>query len=146
MPHSKGVMRTNPATRDRFRHGDPREDGFIFDNYDMENIQPNGFIHEQWRSPGNFYKKYKALTIKVNKWLNNKKLKAGCRHCGYKKYAVALVWHHVDPSKKEGAINKMKKNTLGRFKKIVLEIRKCIILCSNCHAAEHQKLREKNEN
>ena len=48
--------------------------------------------------------------------------------------------------KKEGAINKMKKNTLGRFKKIVLEIWKCIILCSNCHAAEHQKLREKNEN
>ena len=143
MPHSKGVMRTNPSTGDRFRHGEIRKDGFIFDHYNMGLVR-NGYFNEQWRSPKNFKKKYKALTIKVNKWLNNKKLKVGCQHCGYKKHSIALVWHHVDPSKKEGEINKMKKNTLNRFKKIVLEIWKCIVLCANCHNVEHQRLRDLN--
>ena len=141
--HSKGVMRTNPDTGDRFRHGDLREDGFIFDHYNIGLVR-NGFVGEQWRSPKNFKKKYKTLTIKVNKWLNNKKLKAGCKHCGYKKHAVGLVWHHIDPSTKEGEINKMKKNTLSRFKKVVLEIWKCIVLCATCHNVEHQRLRDLN--
>ena len=29
----KNKMRLNPETGDRFRHGDLREDGFVFDHY-----------------------------------------------------------------------------------------------------------------
>ena len=32
MPHSKGVMKVNPSTGERFRHGEIRKDGFIFDD------------------------------------------------------------------------------------------------------------------
>ena len=140
MPHSKGVMRTNTATGDRFRHGEIRKDGFIFDHYDMGVVR-NGYFNEHWRSPENFNKKYKNLSDKVSSWLDKKKLKKGCQHCGYKKHAVGLVWHHVDPSIKEKEISAMKKNTLSRFKKIILETWKCMILCATCHNVEHQRLR-----
>ncbi len=146
MPHSKGVMRINPATGDRFRHGEIREDGFIFDHYDMGMVLRDGSIFEHWRSPTSFNKKYVALADKVVKWLDKKKLRRGCQHCSYKKHAVALVWHHVDPTTKENDVSSMKKNNLKRFKKIILEIWKCIVLCANCHNVEHQRLRTKNEN
>ena len=125
----------NSATGDRFRWGDVREDGFIFDSH--------------WRSPESFNKRCDNNKIrkanfsnKVSAWLDKKKLHKGCQHCGYKKHAVALVYHHTDPSTKKGDISTMHKNTFSRFKKIVLEIWKCIVLCANCHNVEHQRLRE----
>ena len=125
----------NSATGDRFRWGDVREDGFIFDHH--------------WRSPESFNKRCdnnktrKAnFSNKVSAWVDKKKLHKGCQHCGYKKHAVALVYHHTDPSTKKGDISTMHKNTFSRFKKIVLEIWKCIVLCANCHNVEHQRLRE----
>ena len=144
MPHSKGVMRINPKTGDRFRWRDVREDGFIFDHYEMGIIRKNGYIKEHWRNLKNFKKRFivkSNFSNKVSAWLDNKKLHKGCQHCGYKKHAVGLVWHHVDPSTKEGEISAMKKNTLTRFKKVVLEIWKCMILCATCHNVEHQRLR-----
>ena len=141
----KNKMRLNPETGDRFRHGDLREDGFVFDHYNMGVVR-NGYFNEQWRSPKNFKKKYKPLTSKVIKWLDNKKLRKGCQHCGYKKHAIALQWHHVDPSTKEGSISEMKKNTLTRFKKIVKETWKCIVLCANCHLIEEKKIRDNKKN
>ena len=144
MPHSKGVIRINPKTGDRFRWRDVREDGFIFDHYDMGRILQNGYIHEHWRNPKNFNKRFDAkanFSDRVSKWLDKKKLHKGCQHCGYKKYAVGLVWHHVDPSIKEKEISAMRRNTLSRFKKIVFEIWKCIVLCAVCHNVEHQRLR-----
>lgn len=126
MPHSNG---------NHFKWGDVREDGFIFDSH--------------WRSPESFNKRGDNNKIrkanflkKVNAWVDKKKLHKGCQHCGYKKYAVALVYHHTDPSTKKGDIGTMQKNTLSRFKKIVLEIWKCIVLCANCHNVEHRRLRK----
>ena len=144
MPHSKGVMRINPKTGDRFRWRDVREDGFIFDHYDMGIIGKNGYIKEHWRNLKNFNKRFYAkanFSDRVSAWLDKKKLHKGCQHCGYKKHAIALVYHHTDPSTKEGEISAMQKNTLSRFKKIVFEIWKCIVLCHNCHHVEHQRLR-----
>ena len=144
MPHSKGVMRINPKTGDRFRWRDVREDGFIFDHYDMGLIGKNGYFKEHWRNLKNFNKRFDVksnFSDRVSAWLDNKKLHKGCQHCGYKKHAVGLVWHHVDPSIKEKEISAMRRNTLTRFKKIVFEIWKCIVLCAICHNVEHQRLR-----
>ena len=112
-------------------------------------ILKNGFVGEQWRSLKKFNKKYKqnakrkeTLKEKVIKWLDNKKILKGCQHCGYKEHAIALQWHHVDPSTKEGAISEMKKNTLSRFKKVIKETWKCIVLCANCHLIEEKKIRD----
>jgi 5-methylcytosine-specific restriction endonuclease McrA len=134
-----------------YKQGDIREDGFIFDHYDLKVVLSNGKVKEHWRSPVNFKKREKdrtkrkkIFTIKVIKWLDNKKLRKGCQHCGYKKHAIALQFHHIDPSTKENSISEMHKNTLPRFKKIVKEIWKCIILCANCHLIEEKKIRERN--
>ena len=146
----KGKMRLNPETGDRFRQRDVRKkDNWVFDHYNMGVILNNGFVGEQWRSLKKFNKKYKkkeALKQKVIKWLDKKKLRKGCQHCGYKKYAIALQWHHVDPSTKKGSISEMHKSTLIRFKKVVKEIWKCIILCANCHLIEEKKIRDNKKN
>lgn len=64
-------------------------------------------------------------------WLNSYKVEKGCENCGYNKHGCALDFDHIDPSKKEFTIQS---NGLSRpLKKIIEEVRKCRILCSNCH-------------
>ena len=61
-----------------------------------------------------------------------------CKHCGYKKYQGALQFHHMDPKEKDPKLFKRLKN----FKKIKVELDKCILLCANCHAEEHERIRK----
>ena len=64
------------------------------------------------------------------------KLLAGCSLCGYNKCAEALCFHHSDPSTK--SISQLARKGLP---KVMEEIKKCIVLCANCHAEEHVKKR-----
>jgi hypothetical protein len=55
-----------------------------------------------------------------------------CRLCGYDRYIGALQFHHLDPSEKRLALG-------GGGATLAIEMlrresRKCILLCSNCHA------------
>ena len=68
-----------------------------------------------------------------------KKLK--CVKCGYDKHPAALDFHHKNPKKKEAQIAQMA--ITGSWAKMLEEIKKCIVLCSNCHRIEHYKLRRK---
>ena len=77
----------------------------------------------------------KRLKAKHREFIQRVKMKKGCTHCGYNKYHGALHFHHIEP-----------KGTGGRavypqwsITKIKREMRKCIILCANCHAEEHAK-------
>lgn len=56
-----------------------------------------------------------------------------CNNCGYNKSLRALVFHHVNPSKKEFGIAS---NYRG-WDKTKKELDKCVLLCSNCHMEEH---------
>ncbi len=58
----------------------------------------------------------------------------GCQKCGYKKCTAALEFHHRDPSMKKFAVMKGFNKDIDIIKQ---EIRKCDILCSNCHNEEH---------
>tara|TARA_B110000908_G_C9806135_1_gene250802 strand:- start:20 stop:415 length:396 start_codon:yes stop_codon:yes gene_type:complete len=60
-----------------------------------------------------------------------------CSACGYKKYHGALQFHHMDPTQKDPKEFKRGKNW-ERFK---AEIDKCVLLCANCHAEEHERIR-----
>jgi hypothetical protein len=63
------------------------------------------------------------------------KLKIGCSRCGYKNSSSALHFHHL--GNKANNISKM--CSQGRsMDSIWTEIDKCICLCSNCHAEEHE--------
>ena len=55
-----------------------------------------------------------------------------CEICGYFKCNAALELHHLDPSKKQLSFAGIRANPKA-WKTIVNELRKCVLLCSNCH-------------
>ena len=61
-------------------------------------------------------------------WLNYLKVKCGCYICGYKTNAHALQFDHVGVKTRQVS-NLVKSKITNLFK----EIRKCRILCANCH-------------
>lgn len=66
---------------------------------------------------------------KVQNFVTRVKLRYGCRLCGYKKCGAALHFNHLSQDQKK--INVSKCRTFESVKK---EMRKCEILCANCHA------------
>lgn len=56
-----------------------------------------------------------------------------CIRCGYSKCLKALEFHHVDPNEKEFTIS----NDHFKLSEAVEEIKKCILICSNCHRELH---------
>lgn len=66
------------------------------------------------------------------------KYKGGkCESCGYNKSLTALQFHHMKPEHKDFAIGGNHNRTFDTLKK---EVDKCKLLCSNCHAEEHERL------
>lgn len=57
-----------------------------------------------------------------------------CLRCGYNNCIDALVFHHVDPSKKETQIAS---GNIKSWDRIKVEIDKTIMLCSVCHIEFH---------
>jgi hypothetical protein len=55
-----------------------------------------------------------------------------CKLCGYSRYQGALQFHHLDPSSKEFTISRG--GVTRAFQELRAEARKCVLLCSNCHA------------
>lgn len=61
-----------------------------------------------------------------------------CYICQYDKYIGALDFHHLDPTKKDFSIGKLKNYSFSD--KIKNELDKCILVCSNCHREIHAKI------
>jgi hypothetical protein len=90
--------------------------------------------------------KIKARNKSVVKCRNKKKqilveYKGGqCEHCGFKTEIMSVYdFHHKDPKNKDFAISSRQ----GYCKSIELaklEVDKCLLLCRNCHAIEHDRL------
>lgn len=59
-----------------------------------------------------------------------------CQICGYDKCDSALELHHIDPSKKEFSFAGFRAAPRA-IDKIRDELKKCILLCSNCHREVH---------
>lgn len=68
---------------------------------------------------------------KRQKLLDEYKTDQGCIDCGYNKDARALDFDHTDPSLKYQGISEMVSNR--SWAKILEEVAKCEIRCSNCH-------------
>lgn len=65
-----------------------------------------------------------------------KKFGGKCCRCGYSRNSAALTWHHLDPKKKSFDLD-MRSLSNRSDAAIALEVAKCILLCTNCHAEEH---------
>ena len=70
-------------------------------------------------------------------WLTDLKMSLKCIKCGESRHWV-LEFHHRDPSKKEGSISRLLRG--GSKKKVLEEIKKCDVLCANCHRTRHAKI------
>lgn len=77
----------------------------------------------------------------LSSFVNRYKLFCGCKKCGYKKCPEALAFHHKDPKVKESDISRMVSN-IKTLIEIKNEIRKCVVLCANCHIEEHLETKE----
>ena len=57
-----------------------------------------------------------------------------CSKCGYNKNEASLCIHHLKKADKEFDWNKLRLRT---WKTIENEIKKCILVCANCHGEIH---------
>ena len=94
-------------------------------------------------------------------WLRKIKTSKGCEKCGYNESPVALDFAHINPREKHlamvmrsggnGIINlytricivDKEKNTLY-LKELIAEVRKCKIICKNCHVIQTYNNKEFN--
>jgi hypothetical protein len=95
-----------------------------------------------------YYLANKAKTLVANaktrkeakdKWIAFKSA-LKCTKCGFS-HVATLDFHHTDPTLKDGNIHRFVSN--GQFAKAYEEIKKCIVLCANCHRIHHY-LEKKN--
>ncbi len=79
---------------------------------------------------------------KVKQWRFNTKerivkaMGGQCVCCGYDKCNNALDLHHINPEEKEFGLGKIMCHPIS-WEKIVIELRKCVIVCNRCHQEIH---------
>jgi hypothetical protein len=65
-----------------------------------------------------------------------KKLGGRCSVCGYNRNFAALTFHHKNPNKKKFQLD-IRSLSNRKMDIINKEIKKCILVCNNCHAEIH---------
>lgn len=76
-----------------------------------------------------------ARRKRLRRWIDNYKSKLKCSRC-QEKHPACLQFHHKDRKLKEGSIGDAKRKDWS-IEKTLKEIKKCEVLCANCHAKEH---------
>jgi hypothetical protein len=61
----------------------------------------------------------------------------GCGICGYNRCAANMAFHHLDPSQKGVGFGSAQSRS---WAKVIHEVRKCVMLCHNCHGEYHAGL------
>ena len=59
-----------------------------------------------------------------------------CCICGFNQFQEALDFHHVNPNTKEFGIGSSNAVTKALNKQLI-EVKKCVLLCANCHRGVH---------
>jgi len=136
------------VSHSNYKYGDVREDGYVWVGIRYARRKSDGTYPDDWRSPKAF--KAKIESNRANKKLvydlisqevNSYKLKKGCAHCGYNKEAVALDFHHANRDDKVINVSSHWKTSWKQYEKMKMEMKKCIVLCANCHRIEEKRIR-----
>lgn len=69
-------------------------------------------------------------------------LGSSCKRCGYNTCKRSLHFHHIDPTTK--SINLADVN-LYKESILIEELKKCVLICANCHGELHDKIWDINE-
>jgi len=90
--------------------------------------------------------RYDTFSDKLNIVLNELGKEYKCEKCGYDNNTSALHFHHLDPTQKDFELAEISKTTsIDTLRdRVAKEIKKCMILCSNCHMEEHYPHLNKN--
>ena len=59
-----------------------------------------------------------------------------CQKCGYDRNFSALEFHHIDPQTKDFQLD-LRSLSNRKWAKILEEVKKCVLVCSNCHKEIH---------
>ena len=84
---------------------------------------------------------------RVKAWRHRTKQKmvdamgGACQCCGYNTCKEALAFHHIEPEHKDMGFGDLRANP-KKWEKIVEELRKCILVCHNCHSEIHAGVRQ----
>lgn len=87
-----------------------------------------------------------STNVRVKEWRERIKIKmvecmgGKCQCCGYDKCMTALAFHHLIPTEKDFGFGQIRANPKS-WEKIVNELKKCILVCHNCHSEIHSGLR-----
>lgn len=73
---------------------------------------------------------------KIKKWFEDYKKTISCEVCG-ESHPATLQFHHFDHNEKETEISKAVHNYSWSIEKIKQELKKCKIVCANCHCKIH---------
>lgn len=60
-----------------------------------------------------------------------------CQCCGYNKCITALEFHHLNSEEKDFSLSH---NTNQSWEKYSMELKKCVLVCANCHREIHAGL------
>ena len=87
------------------------------------------------KHPERIRKWNKTRDDKITSLIRDEKEKRGgkCKKCGYKKSLFVLDFHHKNPRIKKFNISDAKTKHYP-LKEIMKEMKKCDLICKNCHA------------
>ena len=74
-----------------------------------------------------FRTRYKKTRLFVQEY----KVKQGCKDCGYNTCHAALEFDHIDNTNKTINVSKLVGSSI---RAVMKEIAKCEVVCSNCHS------------
>lgn len=100
---------------------------------------------------GHVIMKNESASDKIKKWRKNLKKKiieamgGCCQCCGYNRCPDALALHHLDPEEKNISLGGIRASP-RKWKEVVEELKKCILVCHNCHSEIHAGYRKIPEN
>ena len=112
-----------------------RKGNMVFLRYQMN--EKTGHIEAKYISLSARARSIKKDKLKKFNFLSRYKKLVGCTFCGYKEHSVALHFDHINPKEKSFTISRdYKSKGMDILKK---EVRKCQVLCANCHAVKTQE-------
>lgn len=85
--------------------------------------------YRKWQKKARLERKAKLVAMKGGK----------CSICGYDRCIKALEFHHKG-DKEDKSFSVAANGMLARWEKLVREVKKCILVCANCHREIHDGL------
>ena len=73
----------------------------------------------------------KITLIQIKEYILKLKKKSKCKRCGWNKHPEILQFHHRNKKDKKFTIGQL--NKYITLKDVLEEIKKCDLLCPNCH-------------